>query len=97
MWAGDMGDGGSLAARVDWSYQSDMHSAAINLPFTRIPPYGVANARVTWRGAGEKWEASAEVNNLTDKLYYLSNNDWSTNAGSTTFAPAMPRNSMVQS
>jgi iron complex outermembrane receptor protein len=92
MWEGDMGDRGSLAARVDWSYQSDMHSAAINQVFTRIPPFGVANARLTWRGAEEKWEASAELNNLTDKLYYTSNTDNSTNAGTTAFGPAMPRN-----
>ena len=40
----------------------------------------------------DRWQASFEVNNLTDKLYYLSNGDQSTNAGSTVFSPAMPRN-----
>jgi iron complex outermembrane receptor protein len=95
MWETDIGNMGSLLFRADWSFQSDVHSAAQNNAFTRVPPYGVANSRVTWRGAESKWEASFEVNNLTDKVYYTSNSDWSTNAGSTTFGIAMPRNFAV--
>jgi iron complex outermembrane receptor protein len=92
MWEGDIGSSGSLMARADYAYQSEMFSAAINLPLTRIPSYGVYNARLTWRSPETVWETSLEVNNITDKLYYTSNSDWSTSAGSTTFAPAMPRN-----
>ena len=95
MWQGDIGGRGALMARMDYAFQSEMHSSAINLPYTRIPPYGVYNARVSWNSPEDAWEASLEVNNLTDKLYYLSNNDWSTNAGSTTYSPAMPRNMAV--
>ena len=64
----------------------------VNLPNTRIPPWGAYNARLSWNSPDDDWQASFELNNVTNKLYYLSNNDWSTNAGSTTFSPAMPRN-----
>jgi len=92
MWQGDAGGRGTLTARMDYTYQSETQSAAINLPNTRIPPWGAYNARLSWNSPDDDWQASFELNNVTNKLYYLSNNDWSTNAGSTTFSPAMPRN-----
>ena len=92
MWQGDVGDRGSLMARLDYTYQSDTQSTAINTQYSRIPPWGAYNARISWTSPEDSWQASFEVNNLTDKLYYLSNGDQSTNAGSTVFAPAMPRN-----
>jgi iron complex outermembrane recepter protein len=95
MWEGDIGTGGTLLARADASYQSAVQSAAINLPVTNathVPGYTVVNARVTWRGTQDLWEASLEVNNVLDKLYFFGGADWSTNAGSTTYTPALPRN-----
>jgi iron complex outermembrane receptor protein len=101
MWEGDIGNGATLLARADASYQSAIQSAAINLstdinPFnsnaTHVPGYTVVNARITWRGAEDLWEASLEVNNILDKLYFFGGADWSTNAGSTTYTPALPRN-----
>ena len=92
MWEGSLGDAGNLLVRADWSYRSEIHSAAINLAYTRVPAYGVANARIAWSDTERTWEAALEVNNITDKLYFYGNQDWSTSAGSTTYAPAMPRN-----
>lgn len=92
MWEGDLADSGTLILRGDASYQSQVHSAAINLPYTRVPGYTVVNARATWRDVENTWEASLEVNNVLDKLYFFGNADWSTNAGGTTYTPAMPRN-----
>ena len=92
MWQGDVGDRGGLMARLDYTYQSETQSTAINTPYSRIPPWGAYNARLSWTSPEDSWQASFEVNNLTDKLYYLSNGDQSTNAGSTVFSPAMPRN-----
>jgi iron complex outermembrane receptor protein len=46
---------------------------------------------MTWRGPEDKWETSAEVTNVTDKLYYLSTNDYSASAGSSSYQPALPR------
>jgi iron complex outermembrane recepter protein len=95
MWEGDVGEMGTLVLRGDAAYQSSVHSAAINQLVTRatyVPGYTVVNARATWRSPDTLWEASLEVNNVLDKLYFYGNADWSTNAGSTTYTPAMPRN-----
>ncbi len=92
MWEGDIASRGSLLARVDYSYQSKMQSAAINNQFTKIPSYGVYNARLTWRSPETSWETSFELNNLTDKFYWTSVNDASTAAGTTAFGPGLPRN-----
>ena len=81
--------------RGDAGYQSEVQSAAINQLVsgtTRVPGYTVVNARATWRSPESLWEASLEVNNILDKLYFFGNADWSTSAGSTTYTPAMPRN-----
>jgi len=51
----------------------------------------VGNVRFTWRGKDDQWQASAEVMNVTDKLYYLATNDYSASAGSSSYAPALPR------
>jgi iron complex outermembrane receptor protein len=37
----------------------------------RISGYTTVNARLTWRSGDGDWQASLEVTNLTDKLYYL--------------------------
>ena len=92
MWEGDVGSAGSLAIRGDASYQSEVHSAAINLPYTRVPGYTVVNSRVTWRAPENVWEASFEVNNVLDKIYFYGNADGSTSFGTTTYTPALPRN-----
>ena len=36
----------------------------------RISSYTLVNARVTWRASSGDWQASLEVTNLLDKLYY---------------------------
>ncbi len=63
------------------AYQSDVYGDAFNNPFNHIPSYGVGNLRLTWRGPEDQWEASAEVMNVTDKLFYLATNDYSASAG----------------
>jgi iron complex outermembrane receptor protein len=75
----------------DIAYQSDVYGDAFNNPFNHIPSYGVGNLRLTWRGPEDQWEASAEVTNVTDKLFYLATNDYSASAGSSSFAPGLPR------
>ena len=51
----------------------------------------LGNLRLTWRGPEDKWEASAEVQNVTDKLYYLATNDYSASAGTSSYSPGLPR------
>ena len=81
----------SFVARADWAYQSMVYGDAFNNPFNRIPSYATGNVRFTWRGPDDNWEASAEVMNVTDKLYYLATNDYSASAGSSSYSPGLPR------
>jgi len=81
----------TFVARVDWAYQSDVYGDAFNNNFNHIPSYGTGNVRLTWRGPEDRWEASAEVLNVSDKLFYLATNDYSASAGTSSFAPGLPR------
>ena len=90
-WEGKVAGDNTLVARVDWAYQSDVYGDAFNNPYNHIPSYATGNFRLTWRGADDKWEASAEVLNVSDKLYYLATNDYSASAGSSSYSPGLPR------
>lgn len=43
-----LGEHGSLTPRIDCQYQARQYSYARNFPNDRIPPYGLANARLTY-------------------------------------------------
>ena len=91
-YAIDLGSKGNLIPRVDLAYQDSVYSNALNGPLNRIPAYTVANARVTYRAAEGGWEASVEVTNLTNKLYYLTTFDLTgAGGGGVSGQPAMPR------
>ena len=81
----------TFVARADWQYQSMVYGDAFNNPYNRIPSYATGNVRFTWRGPDDHWEASAEVMNVSDKLYYLATNDYSASAGSSSYSPGLPR------
>jgi iron complex outermembrane receptor protein len=81
----------TFVARVDWAYQSDVYGDAFNNPYNHIPSYGTGNVRFTWRGPDDTWETSAEVQNVSDKLFYLATNDYSASAGTSSFSPGLPR------
>ncbi|MBO9580404.1 MAG: TonB-dependent receptor [Sphingobium sp.] len=68
----ELGKGaGSLTPRIDASYQSKIYTVSANRQSNRIDHYAVANARLTWRNAGEDLDVSLEVTNLFDKYYLL--------------------------
>jgi iron complex outermembrane receptor protein len=67
----DLGSTGSLTPRFDASYQSEVFTVSANRSSNRIDGYTVANARLTWRNAGEDLDVSFEVTNLFDKYYLL--------------------------
>jgi iron complex outermembrane receptor protein len=81
----------TFITRADISYQSDVYGDAFNNEFNHIPGFGIGNLRFTWRGPEDKWEASAEVMNVGDRLYYLATNDYSASAGTSSYSPGMPR------
>jgi len=72
-----LGKIGSLAPRVDASYQSAIYTDAVNkdpvgnYPGNRLGGYTLANARLTYRTPDDLWEVSGEITNLFDKYYFL--------------------------
>ncbi|MEO6338472.1 MAG: TonB-dependent receptor, partial [Caulobacteraceae bacterium] len=81
---------GSITPRLDLSYQSDFYGNVVNNTFNRVPGYTLLNGRVTFRPTDSMWEASFEVTNLTNKLYYYSTTPNNSNA-TVTGQPAPPR------
>jgi iron complex outermembrane recepter protein len=86
-----IGNSGSITPRFDASYQGELFANAVNSATSRIAPYAVMNARVTWRSTEETWQAALEVTNLTDKMYYNSVFDLFSTEGDVTGQIAMPR------
>jgi iron complex outermembrane receptor protein len=90
-------NGASITPRVDASYQGSMYTNGNNRPATADPmsnfieSYTVANARVTYRDAEDKWEASLELTNFTDEYYFLTRTDQFAGAGHTDGQPGRPR------
>ena len=88
----DVGSMGSLTARIDASYQDDIHTGPINTQYNMIEGYVLANARLMWRSADETWDAAFEVTNLTNEYYMLTLFDqYLSGAGTLAGQPAMPR------
>jgi len=82
----------TFVARLDYSYLDQMYGDAFNNFYNHLPHTSLGNLRLTWRGPGEdNWEASVEVQNVTDELFYTATNDYSASAGTSSFAPGMPR------
>ncbi|MGE0113257.1 MAG: TonB-dependent receptor, partial [Steroidobacteraceae bacterium] len=90
----NMGDGGTLTPRVDYSYQSRVYFDQVNKEDASQSGYGIVNARLTWSAADSKWSATAELNNAFDKFYWVNMNNLSASFGSTAGTPSMPRNFM---
>jgi len=81
----------TFVARLDYSYLDQVYGDAFNNPYNHIPSTKLGNLRLTWRGPEDQWEASVEVQNFTDELYYLATNDYSASAGTSSFSPGLPR------
>ena len=83
--------GSSLTARADMSWQGALFTNGVNAATNRIAPYGVGNARLTWRNAEGDWETSLEATNITDKYYFVTRFDQFTTTGVTDGQPGRPR------
>jgi iron complex outermembrane receptor protein len=63
--------GGELIPRLDVlhtpGYCSDLNCTAV----AKVDNHTLLNGRLTYRSEDEKWSASLEVTNLTNKLYYI--------------------------
>ena len=73
-YAVTLGGAGSITPRVDWLYVSNQYASPQNEILNRIPSYGVANFRVTYRDRDDTWELSLEETNLFNKYYFTNLN-----------------------
>jgi iron complex outermembrane receptor protein len=87
----DLGDVGTLTARVDWSYQSHVFNDAANTAAALQPGYSLLRARLTWTSADGAWEAAIEGTNLTNQFYYVSETVELASYGYLDGQPGMPR------
>ena len=89
----DLPSGAGLTVRLDSSYQDDVFTSAINHPNAMIENYTVSNAKLMWRSPADDWQASFEIMNLTDEIYFENIYDrWFSSAGQVGAGIAMPRN-----
>lgn len=70
----DIGSG-IITPRIDWSYQSEFFTNALNAPTNLIDGRGLVNARIAWANADDTWEAALCGTNLANKFYYLNTFD----------------------
>jgi iron complex outermembrane receptor protein len=57
-------------ARLDWNHRSSNDTTSSNSIYTRIPAYGLLNARMGVRLADERYDLSVWVTNLFSKKYF---------------------------
>jgi iron complex outermembrane receptor protein len=92
-----LGNGGTLTPRIDANYQGEMYTNGNNHPTVAQPDsnyiksYTVANARLTYKDADDKWESSLELTNFTNEYYFLTRTDQYSGAGHTDGQPGRPR------
>lgn len=65
-----LGEAGTIALRSDVRYQSKIYFTQFNRELVSQKGYVVANSRLTWTSADDKFNVGLWVNNLFDKLYY---------------------------
>jgi len=82
---------GTIGARFDGSYRSEIFTDTFNTPWSRIDSRFLGNARLTYTTADEDWRVSLEVQNLFDKYYFQSVSDISRSLGAVTGVPGLPR------
>jgi iron complex outermembrane receptor protein len=90
-----MGTAGSLTPRLDDTYTARVFFDPQNLLASSQGGYNLVNGHLTYAPQEGKWTATVDVNNLTNKLYYLSMFNQLSSFGILTGQPAMPRNFLV--
>lgn len=84
-------DPGTVMARVDGSYRSEIFTDSFNTIWSQIPGRFLANARLGFTTTDEDWSVALEVQNLFDKYYFQSVSDVTGSLGVVTGVPALPR------
>jgi iron complex outermembrane receptor protein len=63
--------GGTLVARVDWSYRDDTYNDAYNTEILKTDSYDLWDASLRWTNADEDWTVLVSGRNLTDEDYLI--------------------------
>lgn len=78
-WSGNLGvqyrwllSSGSVTARADYAYKSDVYTDIANTPVLEQQSFGLLGARLSYQTVDEKWELALSGTNLTDELYITS-------------------------
>ena len=82
---------GNLTPRIDFAWQDDIFTSALNTTSVFVPAYALANGRLTWQSEDLKWQVALEVTNIMDKYYYLTVYDLMEGAGLVNGQPSRPR------
>jgi iron complex outermembrane receptor protein len=90
-----IGSLGTVTPRLDATYTSRVYFDPQNLQASSQGGYTLVNGHLTYAPLDGKWTATLDVNNLTNKLYYLSMFNQLTSFGILTGQPGMPRNVLV--
>jgi iron complex outermembrane receptor protein len=85
---------GTLTPRVDFTYQSLVFNDPQNELISMQPGYGVLNARLTWQSSRGGWQASLFISNVTDKNYYLTEQNLLSTYDAVTGQPGRPREAL---
>ena len=91
----DFAKGGTVTPRLDYTYQTRVYFDPQNLLASSQGPYGVLNGHLTWSSENAKWSTVLDVNNATNKLYYLNMANSLKSFGFLTGEPAQPRTFLV--
>ena len=90
-----LGRFGTLSPRLDDTYTARVYFDPQNLTASSQGGYSLVNTHLTYAPLEGKWSATLDVNNVTNKLYYLSMFNQLGSFGILTGQPGMPRNVLV--
>ncbi len=76
----DLGSGGSLSARINYSYTDDMFHDPQNHPELFWGSYSLLGAAINYESANQRWLVTLGGTNLTDEQY-MSSGSWSLATG----------------
>ncbi len=98
-WKGNIGveytwslrEFGTLTPRIDYTYQSKVFNDPQNEIISMQPGYGVLNGHLTWQATRGGWQATVSATNLTNKVYYLTEQNLLSTYDVVTGQPGRPR------
>ncbi|MGX7896271.1 TonB-dependent receptor [Tsuneonella sp. HG222] len=82
---------GTLGARFDGTYRSEIFTETANSPWSRIDGRFLGNGRLQYTTEDGDWRFALEVQNIFDKYYFLSVSDITKSLGAVTAVPGLPR------